>query len=103
MTPFQIRVREAVLKIPRGRVTTYRLLAESLGCGSCQAVGQALRRNPDAPDVPCHRVIRSDLTPGGYSGETEGERLVQKITLLAAEGVTFRAGRLADPRQIFFF
>ncbi|WP_152514452.1 MGMT family protein [Chrysiogenes arsenatis] len=103
ITPFQWRVYAALLLIPRGSVTTYGLLARYLGCGSAQAVGQALRRNPFAPDVPCHRVITSNLCIGGFSGQREGEQIAKKLTLLTAEGVEFHNSALKDPRQIFHF
>lgn len=96
-TAFQSRVYAALKKIPRGRVTTYALLAKHLRCGSPRAVGQALRANPFAPEVPCHRVIASTLTLGGYQGQTTGPSTLRKITLLAEEGVCFTDGRLADP------
>ena len=51
-TVFEARVYEALRRIPRGQVTTYGRLAAALGCGSARAVGQALRRNPFAPEVP---------------------------------------------------
>lgn len=55
--------------IPKGRVSTYGDLAKALSPPSCaRAVGQAMRRNPFAPRVPCHRVIASDLRLGGFSG-----------------------------------
>lgn len=101
VTPFEQRVYDAARKIPRGRVTTYKLLARAVGCGSSQAVGQALKHNPFAPKVPCHRVIRSDLTIGGFSGRTDGAEVGRKLRLLRAEGVAFQEGRLADPDQIY--
>jgi methylated-DNA-[protein]-cysteine S-methyltransferase len=101
VTPFQQRVYEVTRLIPRGRVTTYRLLADAIGCGSSRAVGQALRRNPFAPAVPCHRVIRSDLTLGGFSGHTEGPAIRKKLRLLREEGVQFKDGRLVDPDCLF--
>ncbi len=99
------RVQGALLEIPAGRVTTYKLLAERIGCGSPRAVGQALKRNPRAPEVPCHRVIRSDLTAGGYSGRTEGPDLARKLGLLESEGISFDpvTGRLRDPSRLFRF
>ena len=104
ITPFQHRVYEALMRVPAGRVTTYGLLARHLGCGSPRAVGQALRRNPFAPRVPCHRVIASDLTLGGFNGCRTGAEPARKRALLAREGVPFdAAGRLADPRRIFRF
>ena len=99
-TAFQNRVYAALREIPRGRVTTYKRLAGRLGCRSCRAVGQALKRNPYAPVVPCHRVIASDVTPGGFMGRRDGPALRRKLALLASEGVRFRAGKLADPRRV---
>lgn len=64
MTDFQQRVYSALNLIPRGRVTTYKLLGKFIGCKSAQAIGQALTRNPDAPEVPCHRVIKTDRSIG---------------------------------------
>jgi O-6-methylguanine DNA methyltransferase len=68
VSPFQRRVFQALLRVPSGCVTTYGALAATIGCGSARAVGQALRRNPLAPDIPCHRAIRSDLMLGGFKG-----------------------------------
>lgn len=100
VTHFQETVYAAISRVPSGRVTTYSILAQSIGCGSPRAVGQALRRNPFAPKVPCHRAIASDLTPGGFNGARTGTEIARKLRLLAAEGVVFRDGRLADPAKI---
>jgi methylated-DNA-[protein]-cysteine S-methyltransferase len=100
VTAFQQKVYSALRKIPRGKVTTYKLLAESLDCNSAQAIGQALRRNPFAPKVPCHRVIKTDLTPGGYSGEIAGKKLQRKLALLRQEGVIFSDNKLSDKSRI---
>ena len=86
-TKFESRVYEAISQIPKGKVTTYKELARYLGCGSNQAVGQALKRNPFAPKVPCHRVVKTDLTLGGFSGQTEGPKIRKKARLLRGEGV----------------
>ena len=68
-TPFQRRVYEAILRIPKGQVRTYAQVARIIGKPkAARAVGQALRRNRWAPKIPCHRVISSDGTVGGYSG-----------------------------------
>jgi len=78
---------------------TYATLAQALECGSAQAVGQALKRNPYAPDVP---VIKADLSLGGYVGATKGPKLIQKRKLLQQEGVEFdESGRLLDERQLY--
>lgn len=102
-TKFEQSVYAALKKIPRGKVTTYALLAKHLKCRSAQAIGQALKRNPCAPEVPCHRVIRTDLTLGGYSGQLEGEKIRRKISLLKDEGVIFSENHLADSKRIFAF
>ncbi len=101
---FEHRVLDAVSLIPRGRVTTYKLLAQFIGCGSSRAVGQALKRNPFMGEIPCHRVISHSLHIGGYSGESEGPALRRKLALLAAEGVTFtKDGRLTEGQEPWDF
>lgn len=103
-TPFEEKVYEATTCIPRGKVSTYRLIGKSIGCGSSQAIGQALRRNPHAPKVPCHRVISSNLTIGGFAGERDGAEIQRKLKLLGDEGVHFDAeGKLIDPARLHSF
>lgn len=85
ITPFQRRVYLALLDIPRGHTITYAELARRIGCRSAQAVGQALKRNPFAPEVPCHRVVAADGSLGGYNGQRDGEELERKRQLLEAE------------------
>lgn len=100
-TVFERSVYEMLEKVPRGKVVTYAEMARALGCRSAQAVGQALKRNPYAPAVPCHRVIRTDFTIGGYSGQTSGTKLKKKLRLLKEEGVEFDGdGRLVDESLI---
>ena len=100
-TAFQMRVYDATRLVPRGSVTTYALLARHIGCRCARAVGQALRHNPYAPKVPCHRVIASDLTPGGFNGRTSGPLIKKKLALLAKEGVVFKNGRLFVKTRLF--
>ncbi|MDD2805986.1 MAG: MGMT family protein [Elusimicrobiales bacterium] len=67
-TPFQQAVWKACLRIPEGQTRSYKWIAEQIGKpGAVRAVGSALGKNPFAPVVPCHRVIKSDGTPGGFS------------------------------------
>lgn len=66
VTDYQARVYGLLKQIPAGRVSTYAAISKALG-SSPRAVGGALRRNPFAPEVPCHRVISADgvsLFPG---------------------------------------
>ena len=99
VSEFARRVYAALCKIPPGHVITYAALGRRIGCRSPRAIGQALRANPFAPQVPCHRVIASDLSPGGFNGRTSGAALAKKLRLLAAEGIVFKDGRLADHTQ----
>ncbi len=101
MTPFQQRVYEFIREIPRGRVTTYASISRALRCRSAQAIGQALKRNPLSPEVPCHRVIRADLTLGGYSGQMLGAKVREKLALLKSEGVEFEDGKLKDSSRLW--
>ena len=87
ITEFQRRVYLALLDIPSGETTSYGQLAQRIGCKSAQAVGQALKRNPFAPDVPCHRVIASDGSIGGYFGKRGGEEIERKRQLLQQEQI----------------
>lgn len=103
VTAFQAAVYARLREVPAGRVTTYGLLARAVGCAAPRAVGQALRRNPFAPEVPCHRVIAADLTPGGFNGARAGAELARKLRLLESEGVRFHDGRLADRTRLFTF
>ena len=104
LSAFQRRVYEALLEVPRGYVTTYGLLARRIGCRSAQAVGGALRANPYAPEVPCHRVVSSDLSIGGFCGHVCGEPVCRKIALLKKEGVPLdAAGRVLDAGRVWRF
>lgn len=90
LTPFRRKVYLALLDVPAGQTISYKALGERIGCRSAQAIGQALKHNPYAPLVPCHRVIASDGSLGGFHGQREGEQLERKRRLLEQEGVTIR-------------
>jgi len=80
---FANKVYQALGRIPRGRVTTYRAVAMYIGSPhAARAVGTALGNNPHLVAIPCHRVIASDRSIGGYA-----EGVEKKITLLRQEGV----------------
>ncbi len=101
VTPFQRRVYDCLVRVPPGRVVTYGALARAIGCRAPQAVGQALKKNPFAPTVPCHRVVATAGRPGGFYGEISGATLERKFALLKAEGVRFGAdGRLEDAESV---
>ena len=84
-TFFQKKVWNYLKKIPKGRVITYKQLAIGINRPkSARAVANACAKNPYAPKIPCHRVIRSDGRPGGYSGKGG---IKQKLRLLRSENV----------------
>jgi len=74
-TDFQVSVWKELLKIPRGKTKTYKEIALAIGKpNSSRAVANACAQNPYAPAVPCHRVVRSDCSLGGYSADGGMER-----------------------------
>ena len=82
-TPFQLKVWEALLRIPTGYRISYKKLAGAVGTGGAsRAVGSAVGKNPVAILIPCHRVIREDGMLGGYHWGLE-----RKLALLGAESV----------------
>ena len=85
-TKFQLKVWNYLKKIPRGTVKTYSEVAKSIGKPlAVRAVANAIGKNPLPPQIPCHRVIRSDGSLGGYSGKGG---IKTKRLLLKKEGIT---------------
>ena len=96
-SPFAQRCYDLLKRIPEGKVTTYGVLAKKLGCKGARAVGQCVGANPFAPEVPCHRVVCSDGSLGGYSGG-----LRKKVSLLAKEGVPVKNGKVSNFTDRFY-
>jgi len=73
------KVLEATKKIPKGKISTYHEIAKAIGePKASRAIGNALNKNPFAPIVPCHRVIKSNGEIGGFaSGSKEKEKLLK--------------------------
>ena len=86
-TKFQLKVWKYLKNIPKGKVKTYKQVAIAIKSPkSARAVANACAKNPYAPKIPCHRVIRSDGSLGGYSGRGG---IKQKLKLLRNEKVAF--------------
>ena len=86
-TKFQLKVWNYLKKIPKGQIRTYLEVAKAIKRPkSVRAVANAIGKNPNAPKIPCHRVIRSDGKLGGYSGPG-GTKTKKK--LLKSEGIIF--------------
>jgi len=90
-------------QVPQGKVTTYREIAGALGMKGYQAIGQVLKKNPYAPVVPCHRVVKSDGTIGGFKGCIVGKEVVEKKNLLKKEGVLISEGKVDLQKYLFKF
>jgi len=95
-TEFEREVLVATFKIPKGKVSTYKRIAKKIGRPrACRAVGNALHKNPLAPIVPCHRVVRSD---GRFGGEKKGAE--SRRNLLEKEGIPIRNGGVKISEEI---
>jgi methylated-DNA-[protein]-cysteine S-methyltransferase len=81
-TPFEKKVLHEVMKIPYGQVRTYKNIAESFKNNAYRAVGNSLAKNPLPIIIPCHRVVKSDMSLGGYKGGTK-----MKSKILQNEGL----------------
>ena len=85
-TSFQVKTWRYLMKIPKGTVKTYSQVAKGIGKPlAVRAVANAIGKNPYAPKIPCHRVIRSDGSLGGYSGKGG---VKTKRLLLRKEGIS---------------
>lgn len=95
------KVYEVVKLIPKGKVTTYGEIAKFLSCPNCaRQVGWALHKNPYPIVVPCHRVVfaNGSLSPAFAFGGDNKQR-----SLLLAEGVTFKDGKVDMIKHFFRF
>ena len=110
MTPFAQKTYALLKTVPRGRVTTYKALADALGTRSYRAIGQIMRTNPYAftacsernRRVPCHRVVASDGTIGGFMGAVRGLAIQKKIDLLRQEGVIVQDRRIVNFKNVLY-
>lgn len=104
LTAYRKRLYAILLTVPIGRFTTYQAMSDYLN-SSARAVGNGMRNNPFAPDVPCHRVLASDRSIGGFGGSwgKDGQNAGKKIKLLQEEGVKFdSSGKAKGPIFIDF-
>lgn len=96
VSEFRQAVFNCIKHIPAGQVASYSQVAKAINKPrAARAVGNALNKNPDAPVVPCHRVVESDGSLGGYA-----EGRARKIALLQKEGVCVRNNKLVDFQKI---
>jgi len=88
---FQEKCYELLKQIPKGKVTSYKEIAHALGTKAYRAVGTAMNKNPNPVEVPCHRVVKTDGSLGGYA---YGK--IKKTALLKEEGVEVKDGKVVD-------
>ena len=97
-TEFEREVLVAAFKIPKGKISTYKRIAEKVGRPHAyRGVANALKKNPLHPIVPCHRVVRSD---GRFGGEEK--RAKTRRELLEKEGIPTENGRIRISEDILF-
>ncbi len=102
---FTQKIYELAKKIPKGKVTTYKILAEAAGTKAYRAVGQAMRQNPHSPIVPCHRVVNSNESIGGFSGKINpnSNEVKRKIRMLRKEGIKIKNNKINLEKYLFKF
>ena len=76
-------------KVPKGKVTTYKAIANKLNTKAYRAVGNAMNKNKLAPVVPCHRVINANGNLGGFNSGIKN-----KIKLLKKEGIKIKNNKI---------
>ncbi len=99
MKKFSDKILRVINEIPKGKVTTYKILSEKIGYKKAyRAAGNALNRNSNLIKIPCHRVIRSNGAVGGYK---LGKK--KKIAILKKEGIMInRQGRVKNFTKILY-
>lgn len=100
ITPFQKKVYKALKKVPKGKVTTYQELAHAVNSKAYRTVGTAMKKNPFAPIVPCHRVINANGSIGNYTGQGGVKK---KIELLQQEGVVVEQNKIDLKKYLYKF
>ncbi len=99
MTQFQSHVLDMTLKIPKGKVTTYKELALAVGKPKAwRAVANVMAGNTRPIIIPCHRVVKSSGEIGGYTFGTK-----RKVELLAAEGIDIEGRKVNLTKHMFKF
>lgn len=96
MKNFNDKCYQALRLIPKGKVTSYKEIARYLGSRAYRAVGNAMSKNKNAPEIPCHRVVCSDGKLGGYAFG-----LKKKIQLLSKEGILVKNGKILNLKNKF--
>jgi len=98
---FAKKVYKLCKKIPKGKVSTYRDIAHKLNTKAYRAVGQALKNNKNPDIIPCFKIIKSDGSIGGYSGN-DPKNIKIKIKKLKAEGIIIKNNKIQNLKKVLF-
>lgn len=98
LSTFQEKLYARLRQVPAGKVTTYQDLAHAIGSKAYRAVGTAMNKNPFAPDVPCHRVIKTNGEVGEFAHGSAA-----KIALLLAEGIEIENNKIDLIKFRYYF
>ena len=97
-TQFERDVYVATFKIPKGKISTYKRIAEKIGKPKAyRAVANALHKNPLSPSVPCHRVVGSD---GSFGGDKKGAEW--RRDMVKKEGIPIEKGKVKISNEILY-
>ena len=88
---FNDKCYQLLAKIPKGKISTYKEIAKALNTKAYRAVGNAMAKNPNPIVIPCHRVIKSDGSIGGYA-----LGISKKTSLLIREGIPIQKGKIVN-------
>ena len=92
------KVYKKLLEVPPGKIITYGELAKAVGLKNGQRkIGQIMKNNPFPIIIPCHRVVKSDGTIGGYAFGIE-----RKANMLSKEGIEISKGKILDFKKKMF-
>jgi len=98
MKTFQKKVLNLLTKIPKGKITTYKIIAQKLNTKAYRAVGNILNKNKDPINYPCYKVIKSNGKIGGYSNGIKN-----KIKLLKKAGLKIKENKIKNFKEYLFF
>lgn len=94
---FNEKCYQLLKSIPKGRVTTYKEIANALNTKAYRAVGNAMANNKNLIIIPCHRVVKSNAEIGQYALGVD-----KKIALLEQEGVEIKDGKVSDFEKLLY-
>jgi methylated-DNA-[protein]-cysteine S-methyltransferase len=95
---FNERCYEVLVRVPKGKIITYGEIAKQLKSKAYRAVGNAMNKNPYAPKVPCHRVVKSNGEVGGFAHGTK-----KKIEMLRKEGIEIKDNKIDLKKYMYKF